>query len=617
MINFAEYLSENKKKHHHEKSRPHFSLDPDREKILQKVYGEKGLSRDDILQSLQMFVNQRKEEDTDDNKSTLSEAIKVSFNSFYLTERDTSFEAKLSKEEAERLKKVNDAKGKVFELAVGDRIAKMAGKDLEDSRPKGKKAADIIQKQREILGEEHFNQIMQHSNDHADSLIDHFEKTGVLQRGNIDNVHWTSLADSNKAKGDHEKLTGQKDLNQYGDIIISHKGENGEMSYVPVSLKYGSNAKPNYKNSGLNSLENFFGMKSGSLTDIKEKTMGKIKGLYGNVFNRDTDTANHSEVFRPMRDKYDAELSNYKKQKDKYVSENLKVLHDQHKSSGGNLNRTAFKQKMLDEYPEFSPSDEVKPYVGATAIDLEGRSEMAKTIHEHSRKRLAEDGHDGHLRDFLRESISPSTIHTTYVSHGHVQSDGNVKNIHFDPTETLNTLMDEYKDLHTHHTGGMGYQIRGVHKDTGETHVIGTPAVKAGSGVFKGTNGTFMANLKNPTKVDSDYVPDYGNNSAKKPDNPQPQQRSLNSGSSHGGFDFYSDRHEELPPEKKTPELTDDSPARPEDVKELVGKARSPLATRIIINAGRRMPGNRSGGISMPKPKVSKTTPKAPLKTKK
>jgi len=588
MLKFAEYLLENKKKHYHEKTRPHFSLDPEREKILQKVYGDKGLTRADILQSLQMFVNQREEPESGNDKSSLSESIKVSFSSYFLAERDMSNEENLSKAEKERLKKINDAKGKVFELAVGDRIAKMAGKDLEDNRPKGKKAADILQKQREILGEDYFNEIMQHSNDHADSLIDHFEKTGVLNRGNIHSVHWTSLADSNNKLGDHEKLTGQKDLNQYGDIIISHKGEDGNMNYVPVSLKYGTNAKPNYKNSGLNSLENFFGMKSGTLTGIKEKTMGKIKGLYGNVFNRDTDTANHEEVFKPMRDKYDSELSDYKTQRDQYIKDNLKVLHDQHKSSGGNLNRAMFKQKMLDEYPEFSPSEEVKPYAGSTNIDLEGRSEMAKAIHEHSRKRLAEDGHDGHLRDFIRESISPSTIHTTYVSHGHVQSDGSVKHIHFDPTETLNALLDEYKDLHTHHTGGMGYQIRGVHKDTGETHVIGTPSIKAGSGVFQGTNGTFTANLKNPTKVESDYVPNYGgNNTATKSTNSQP---SLNSDSSQGGYDFYSKKHKELP-EKKTSELTDDVPARPENVKELIGQSRSGSLASAV---GRAFKGSRS-----------------------
>ena len=98
---------------------------------------------------------------------------------------------------------------------------------------------------------------------------------------------------------------------------------------------------------------------------------------------------------------------------------------------------------------------------------------------------------DKHLRDMLREHISPSTVIPHTIAHSWVQENGtavpkvdnanSVADDHLNKFEGLHVAMDK---------AGGAVTIKGYHKDTKKLTNVATYGLKSQSGPHKGLNAT-------------------------------------------------------------------------------------------------------------------------------
>jgi len=135
----------------------------------------------------------------------------------------------------------NDDKGKLHELLLAKHLH--PDKQLpEHFRAEGPEAEEkghagspqgVHDKLMNKVGPEAYNEIDSHAKQTAKALTDEMKANGVTSnKAKIGSVHWTSNRDRPGAKGDHEKLTGVKDVNSNADLMLSLHDKNGISSWL-------------------------------------------------------------------------------------------------------------------------------------------------------------------------------------------------------------------------------------------------------------------------------------------------------------------------------------------------------------------------------------------------
>jgi len=341
----------------------------------------------------------------------------------------------------------NDDKGKMFELLLAHHMShtddskkQLPSHHRSENEEYGGTPQQVHDRLRDKIGEAAYNEIHEHARATADAVKDHLGRQGMLggtEGHKISDVSWTSNADTEKKAGDHEKTTGIKDVNSNADIIATTKNAAGKTNYIPISAKYGSEEKPNFRNSGLESLE---------------AQAGHPKGTYTRI----------------ARD-HDARMAE--------------------------LGYTGSKKERHAQYKQDLKSDdhEIKAKVtAAEASSLDARQKMAR-LHEQG---LSRDQHNPELQDaFLRRHItsqvSSPTVYPHIVAHGHVQSNGSVIPVIHNAADIANNHLNKFSNLHVKQGRGISAEIWGTHKETGKPMRVASQIFKATSGPHKGMAGAF------------------------------------------------------------------------------------------------------------------------------
>ena len=347
----------------------------------------------------------------------------------------------------------NDHKGKMYELL----LAKHLSHDKEEKkklpshfRSETKGAAggtpeEVHSKLHKLLGAKKVSEINSHAKDMAEKIKAHAKKSGHK----ITDAHWTSNRDTDKKAGDHEKLTGKKDVNSNADIILTTKHKDGTTKHIGVSAKYGKH-KPNYRNAGLDSLEKAAKVKTGTYTNLQKMHDDAVK----KIGYKGTQKDNHA-LYKQHKAKLDAELA-------------------AHKKAGKPAD--TFKPK----------SKEARMAHAANQSHLEVRREMARE-HEKGLKKMD----DSKLREHIRSQVSPKTHIEHLVAHSQVNDKGGVEH-HLTPEHSLaDDHLNKYHHLKVRKGNGISSDIVGTHKKTGKEEVVASQGFKASSGAMKGSNGFF------------------------------------------------------------------------------------------------------------------------------
>lgn len=397
---------------------------------------------------------------------------------------------------------LNDDKGKLAELHLAHHLGKHLAKKGQRYIPSHYREEERMDKRKgkivggtpeqveaRILarrGKDMHNAVDQHSSQTAEALIDHLIKTGrISHRNDIQGVHWTSQADSEKSAGDHERLTGVKDVNQKGDLIISARGKDGKTTYIPVSAKYGSENKPNYANWGLDRLGNESGMEShpetgkNRLQQIKDEHDKELEDKLGHVYGEKAGAFSAEQkhaLFKADRDLRDQKL---KEDRDFAAGKITKKTR-----------WTAAQLRRIDNAEQ------------AYGISQKHRRRMASALADTFNQRAAADGNDSHMRGFISKSISDSTVLPTVIAHSRTKANdphGDAESRVYDQADVAPSVLNKYEGIHAkvatndndEDGGAISLHFYGKNKKTGAIENVATQSIKAGSGPYKGANGTF------------------------------------------------------------------------------------------------------------------------------
>lgn len=379
----------------------------------------------------------------------------------------------------------SDDKGKLHELLLSKHLHPnntlpehhRSESENEDHAGTPQQVHDRLKKK---IGDAAYNEIDAHSKSTAEALKKHLVDSGHLKAGHsIGNVHWTSNADTEKKPGDHEKTTGVKDVNSNADLILTIHDKNGKpIGHHGVSAKYGTNKEPNYRNPGLESMEKTANLPAGSLNaNMKAHHAGMEKlGYHGSAEERhsqykvdvmgiDAARKEHQRLsgLISMGRKLSGKEKNLHKHLEMFVS-----AHDKHKNP----------DEFLQQAKTRASQAEASALVGKQAV----AKKFAEGLAKHD---------DKALRKVINDHVSAPTIIPHTVAHSHVQDDGSSKPIIKHADKIANDHLDNFENLHVHHSGGIAVNIKGTHKKTGKVMNVATMTVKGSSGPHKGVVGAF------------------------------------------------------------------------------------------------------------------------------
>jgi hypothetical protein len=397
----------------------------------------------------------------------------------------------------------NDDKGKLHELLLAKHLHPTGNlpehfrATSEESKTKGHAGtpSEVHDRIAERIGEEAYNEIDQHAKSTAAAVKKNLKDRGVLDKDTtIGNVHWTSNRDTAKKPGDHETLTGVKDVNSNADMMLTLHRHGKIVGYHGISAKYGSLKKPNYKNPGAATLEDMAGLRKGRIEEIMQphhNLMEKI-GYHGSAEQRKRQYKADALIAKEGVDKVReiaAKVTKIKAKVDskKPLSKEEVELHKNHKEE------LPYLKQFLDAHESHAD----KEYFVQSAVD---RVKMAETSKKQHLNMVAKElqhglmhkiGQEGdydpkkvgkQLWELLRSHVSPTTVIPHTVAHSWVQEDGK--------SEPIVKNMKNIADDHLHHFTGLhvandvksGIVIRGTHKATGEIRNVAQYGLKTQSG---------------------------------------------------------------------------------------------------------------------------------------
>lgn len=339
----------------------------------------------------------------------------------------------LAEAKAESVNSTNDDKGKLHELLLAKHLhpdsknPELPSHHRSENEEYGGTPKQVHDRLKDKLGSDAYNEIDKHAKKTAEAVKKH-----IGNDHEITNVHWTSNRDTANKKGDHEKTTGVKDTNSNADIIVTsrHK-KTGKIHYHPISAKYGTQAQPNFKNAGLDSMEKQVGAKKGAISKHSDAHNARMKKLG----YKGTQAANHKQ-WKEDRDSSD-------------------------------------------------PKKRAKA-VKAVQSSLEARKAMAREHESHLSGKS-----DSELREHIRNNVSPSTHHPHILAHSHVHSDSSSTASVQDASHVSDNHLNNYEKLHAKKGTGITSEIWGTHKKTGKLKKVAEQIFKGTSGPQKGIAGAF------------------------------------------------------------------------------------------------------------------------------
>ena len=380
----------------------------------------------------------------------------------------------------------SDDKGKLHELLLAKHLhpetqLPMHHRSESENDEHAGTPQQVHDRLKKKIGDAAYNEIDGHAKQTAEALKKHLQEQGhIHSNAHIGDVHWTSNADKANKPGDHEKTTGVKDVNSNADLIVTLKDKDGKkVGYHGVSAKYGVN-EPNYRNPGLESMENTAGLKNGSLkalTDNHHKHMEAL-GYNGSADQRNIQYKIDKMGVDKARQEH-ARLEGLKNtgktlsKKNAVMHDHLKKFIDAHDAIKNEGKRTAFAQQAAMRAK------------GAEASSLVAKQAVAK----HFSSGLATKS-DPELRQVVRDHVSAPTHIPHTVAHSKVKNDGSADSL----VQPSHGIADEHlakvKDLHVVHQGTTAV-IRGTHTETNKPVRVATMTAKSSSGPHKGIVGTF------------------------------------------------------------------------------------------------------------------------------
>lgn len=305
----------------------------------------------------------------------------------------------------EKLKNVEDAKGKLFEILAGSYLLHgkhpktgMPNKFLEHYRDEDgfrpQEVHDKIKDALDTLSPGMYEQVLKHSHDAAQHLTGELQKRGY---NNLNNLAWTSQ------KGDHERFTGVDDPNSDADLMLKGSNAKGKiLDPAGLSMKYGKQKDPNLRGNGLDALEQIAGLKKGDLEGLRDEHYSHIRkngiqsGVSGDAQYKALAAQNH-----PTAQSIDDHAIGTQKEMSRRFAEGLgkkssedlrnairgiiapetKYLHMRHHTqvgNDGNANHETHNiqdhaNKILDDYEEFR----VRPHTGGISTVIEGKRKGA------------------------------------------------------------------------------------------------------------------------------------------------------------------------------------------------------------------------------------------------
>lgn len=331
------------------------------------------------------------------------------------------------------------------------------------------------------IGDAAYNEIDSHSKQTAEAVKKQLTEKGHTGNGvHVGDVHWTSNADKPNKPGDHEKTTGIKDINSNADLILTLHDKNGKkVGYHGISAKYGVN-EPNYRNPGLESMENTAGLEKGSLkalTDNHHKHMEKL-GYGGSADQRN---------IQYKIDKMGIDKARQEHAKHQAILDQGKTLSKKNKTMHEQLSEYI---RVHDGMKSDKKRAEFEQAAKSRAAQAEASSLVAKqAVAKHFTEGLAKKS-DSELRDVVRNHVSAPTHIPHTVAHSKVKDNGTADSIVKPAHGIADDHLAKVNNLHVVHQGTSAV-IRGTHADTGKTVRVATMTAKSSSGPHKGIVGAF------------------------------------------------------------------------------------------------------------------------------
>jgi hypothetical protein len=429
----------------------------------------------------------------------------------------------------------NDTNGKLAEIHSGEFLANEAthpdnaGGTLADfrskegydrktgrtSKTKSGSPAEIRKKLETKAGPEQAAIVRKHAQFGMQKFLEHARRHGIIPAGHeIHQVAWTSLPDRENAPGDHEKMTGKKDVTATGDVMFSLRNKKTKKvtGYRAVSMKYGTQS-PNLSNPGLESLEKISNSKPGELTSHYQDHIERMGQPHkkGGLAYSGSGVARHAQYkVDKMSTIEEAQSAHDHLQGKVDAGEKLDSNHKQrleelktHISTYKKLKSKAAKQSYLDgraergANAEQSSLDTRKAMVGTMLTNLAKKGVRNKPPVT-AREQQSNARGDQHLRNMLKTSISPPSVTPHTVVHIIPNKDPTKDprvNIH-SREEHADKHLDQFDHLHAVQQG-VSMVIKGRHKVTGRVVPVATYSLKNGDGPHMGMNGT----LKNSHEV--------------------------------------------------------------------------------------------------------------------
>ena len=332
----------------------------------------------------------------------------------------------------------NDDKGKLHELLLAKHLhpeKKLPShhRSYSENEEHAGTPQQVHDRLRAKVGEDAYNEIDNHAKQTAAAVLDHLTKRGHLggrEGHKITDVHWTSNRDTENKSGDHEKTTGQKDVNSNADIILTTTNKHGKKVFHGISAKYGSQKQPNFKNAGLDNLE---------------KQAKQPKNTYTNIMK-------------------------------------------QHENRMESIGSTGTKAERHAKYKLDKVSSSAAAKKRATEAEkssLQSRTQIAR-LHDKALSAMS----DPELRAHITSQVSPKTKINHLIAHSLVnKKTGTATSVIHDADHIANEHLDNYENLHVKSGNGISSDIYGTHKTTGKIRKVASQVFKATSGPHKGTAG--------------------------------------------------------------------------------------------------------------------------------
>ena len=416
----------------------------------------------------------------------------------------------------------NDDKGKLHELLLAKHLHPTGNlpehfrATSEESKAKGHAGTpmEVHDRIRERIGEEAYKQIDQHAKDSSNAFKKNLKDRGILDKDTtIGNVHWTSNPDKEKSAGDHEKLTGVKDVNSNGDMILSLHKHGKLVGYHAISAKYGVTKEPNYKNQGSASLEDMAGLRRGRIEEIMQphhKLMETL-GYRGTAEQRKrqykTDALVSKEGIDKVRDiakkgnkiktKIDSgkpltpeEGSHFKKHGEEltYLNEFINGHDSLHEHQ-----RDEFLQKSKERVATAESSK--KQHLNMVAKELQhGLMRKIGQEGEYDKKVVGKQ-----LWSMIKDRVSPNTVIPHTVVHTLVTNEGKAEPSVNDMKNIADDHLYKFENLHVANDVKSGIVIRGTHKASKLPRNIATFGLKTQSGPHSSVLSTLKLNKTKET----------------------------------------------------------------------------------------------------------------------